>query len=148
MYEENNTPVFRRIIVLALAFVALVVVLWLLVWLIFFRHHNPTNVAPKHKETSQSQSTQSSSSEDNSSNQTPGTTPSTPAPTPGSTPAQTPTSAPAPNNSGTINTPASTTTPNNLANTGPGNVVAPVAVAVVAGSSLYYVRLHRKLRSS
>jgi cytoskeletal protein RodZ len=125
MYEENTVPAWRKILILALAGVAIVAIVWLTVWLIFFHNHNttPTSSHKPSGPSSQQSHTSSNSDSGSSKSSNSSTTPSTSSPATSS---------------------ASTTTPA-LANTGPGNIFAPVVLASVTGSALYYVRLRRKL---
>jgi len=130
MYEANEVSLTRRIVVLTITGVAIVAIVWFTVWFIFFRNHHDTET-PARNRGSQSQ-TEKQSSDTNSSTSS----------------SSSDTNA-ASNSSSTGTTGATsstaTTTPA-LANTGPGNVVAPVAIAVVVGSSLYYVRVIRTAR--
>ena len=134
MYEESETPDYRRLIVFGVAIVLIVAIVWLFVWLIFFR--SSAKVATPHKPaSSQSQSTKSGKSNKQQTSQSSGGSGQ------GSSNAE-----------GQINAPGqnATTTPggassSQLANTGPGNVLVPVGAATVAGSALYYVRLRKKL---
>lgn len=129
MYEQNETPIIRRIALLAVWFILILVVLWFLVWLIFFRHNNAKKTANKPATTqSQSHKTPQSSGASNSgghisSDKT--TQPSSTAP---------------------ASSPAPTDQPGSpqLANTGAGNVAIPVALGTAAGTAFYYVRLRRK----
>lgn len=123
MYEQNDVPVFRRILWLALWFVVILVVLWVAVWLIFFRHADTKKVATPHKTTTTTQQQKSSGT------------------------VATPDSADSSTSSGNPSSGATvpTASPAELANTGPGDVVTPVAVAAVAGSALYYIRTRKKL---
>ena len=131
MYEANEVSLTRRIVVLAITGVAIVAIVWFSVWFIFFRNHH-TSETPARNRSSQSQ-TEKQSSDANSSS-------SSPSNSNGSTG----TNNSAAGQTGTASSTA-TTTPG-LANTGPGNVVAPVVIAVVAGSGLYYVRVLRTTR--
>ena len=125
MYEESN-PFIRRIILLAIGAIVIIAVLWLLVWLIFFRHSNTAKVAPKTKPNS----SQGQVSENH---------PSTP---PSNNSSQNQAQA---NTQGTVSAPgtSSTTTPKQLANTGPGNVFVPIVVATAVGTLVYQLRLRR-----
>lgn len=118
MQTQDVTPVFRRRLWMVLWFMVIAVVLWALVWFIFFRQTSPKISNVRGSNTSQRQSSNSSSSSSSSQ----------------SSASSTPTAS-------------TTTTPSNLANTGAGNVLIPFAVASVAGTVLYYVRLRRKLTS-
>lgn len=126
MYEQNEVPVFRRFLWIALCFIAAIVVTWVLVWLIFFRSSTPkpanTTVKPR-----SSQSTKTPSSPSNSS----------PSNTSDSNPSQ----------PGTVAAPgaSSTTTPTELVNTGAGDLVVPFVGATIIGGGLYYLRLRRKV---
>jgi cytoskeletal protein RodZ len=125
MYEENTVPAWRKIVILAVAGVAIVAIVWLTVWLIFFHNHSTTPASSKKPSSSSSQGSRASSDSESrsSSSSTSSTTP--------------PSSSPSTSS-------ASTSTPT-LANTGPGNVFAPVVFASLTGSALYYIRLRRKL---
>jgi len=137
MYEDTEQPVLRRVLWIVLWFIIVATIAWALIWLVFFRHHNTPNNsgstlhAPQHSQSSgtgtkaQSPSTHSGSSStatNSGSSATPSSTSSTP-------------------------TGSSTTTqgPSTLANTGAGDVFTPFIVASLAGSAVYYVRLHKKL---
>lgn len=130
MYEANEVSLTRRIVVLAITGVAIVAIVWFTVWFIFFRNHH-TSETPASGRNSQSQ-TEKQSSDTNSSSSSSSSDNNT---------------APNSSSSGTTGTASSTaTTTPALANTGPGNVVTPVLVAMVVGSSLYYVRVLRTAR--
>jgi cytoskeletal protein RodZ len=136
MYEDN-VPVFRRILWIALWFVVIIVVLWVLIWLIFFRHHPAeTPTGNNGHTTTQTNPTHQSA-------------PATPTNTP---PSSTGSSNPSSSASGSTGSPAPATSapataPSQLANTGAGDVFIPFAVATLTGSTIYYVRLVRKLRA-
>ena len=132
MYEDNHIHAFRRMALIGLWLLAVLVVAGLLVWLIFFHHDSKGVIKTGEKSGSgHTQTSQPSAS-------TPATIPkpaTTSTPTV-LTPDTTPTSAS-----------PSTTTPSQLANTGPGDLATPILGAVLVGSAVYYVRLHRKLVS-
>jgi cytoskeletal protein RodZ len=121
MYEQGETPTLRRRLWVVLWFVVIVLVLWALVWLLFFRHTAPKVTTLHGSNTSQNQSSNNNANTKNTGSSSTDTT--------------------TPSSSGT------TTTPDGLANAGPGNIWAPFAVASVAGGALYYVRLRKKLLS-
>jgi cytoskeletal protein RodZ len=121
MYEQEEAPTLRRRLWLVMWFVVIALVLWALVWLLFFRH-SPSNKTLHGSNTSQNQTSNNSNSTKTTGGS--GATNST---------------------SGSSNT--TTTTPDNLANTGPGNVAAVVAGSAVAGTTLYYIRLRKKLQA-
>jgi len=123
MYEDD-VPVFRRILWIALWFVVVVAVLWVLVWLIFFRHSTP-KVSTSHKSGNQHSSQ---------SNQPPKAASSG-----GSS------SSTGSGNTETNGSSSTTAQPDELANTGAGDVLVPFVVAGMTGSVLYYVRLRKKL---
>jgi cytoskeletal protein RodZ len=127
MYEQNEAPTLRRRLWLVMWFVIIALVLWALVWLLFFRH-SPSNKTLHGSNTSQNQT---SNSGNHNTPKTGGTS--------GGSPASTSTS-------GSSATPSTTATPDGLANTGPGNVIAVVTSATVAGTLLYYIRLRKKLQ--
>jgi cytoskeletal protein RodZ len=121
MYEQEEAPTLRRRLWLGMWFVIIALVLWALVWLLFFRGSTPDKTLHG-SNTSQNQTSNNSTNTKN---------------TGGSSGTN--------STSGSSNT--ATTTPDNLANTGPGNVVAVVAGSAVAGTALYYVRLRKKLQA-
>lgn len=132
MYEQNDAPMYRRLILIGVAAVVVIALIWVLVWLIFFR--TTTKVAAPHRPaTTQSQSAKSGQSGKNTAPKTSGS----PQSNSGS--------------EGQINAPgqSATTSPGStssqLANTGPGEIFLPVGAAAVAGTALYYVRLRKKL---
>ena len=134
MYETNEVPVARRVIILVLTAIAIIAIVWLTVWLIFFRHPEPAKVTkqkPTATSSQSSQPTKPSSSTSSGSNQSG----SSATPASGSNP----TSPSANQNTSS----ASTTTPA-LANTGPGNVIPPVLAASVLGAGAYHTYLRRK----
>jgi cytoskeletal protein RodZ len=137
MYEDTEQPVLRRILWIVLWFIIVATIAWALIWLVFFRHHNVPNNSgsithtPNHSQSSstgtkvQSPSTHSGSSStatNGGSSAMPPSTSSTPA---GSS--------------------STTQAPSTLANTGAGDIFTPFIVASLAGSVVYYVRLHKKL---
>jgi len=123
MYEDD-VPVFRRILWFALWFIVIVAVLWFLAWLIFFRETAP-------KKSSSNNSGQNHSASNQSPQQKSGPQSNGSSSNSGS--------------SGGTNNKSADTAPNQLANTGAGDVFVPFAVATVAGTAIYYVRLRRKL---
>lgn len=131
MYEQNEVPMFRRILWIVLWFIVAVAVIWVLIWFIFFRDSSPKVVKKPSTATQKSQSTQKK----------PTKTGTTPAPS-----TSTDTGSIGTNQNNATTNPTGTT-PSQLVNTGAGNIVVPFAVASVAGTTIYYVRLRRKLIS-
>lgn len=120
MYAQDETPAFRRRLWMILWFIVVVVVLWTLVWFIFLRDSAPKVSNLKGSNTSQNQSSSSGSNSSSNSSSSKSSTPSSS---------------------------STSTSDQQLANTGAGNVLIPFAVASVAGTALYYIRLRRKLLS-
>lgn len=137
MYEQPDTPVRRRILWLVVWFVAIVAVVAVLGWLLFFRHNAATKTAqpPKPMATQQQPAKPSQTSGPNSSSGQGGT------PGSGSTQPVAPNSTAAPVSPGA---PSSSQQPQQLANTGPGDVITPVVTAVVAGAGGYYLYTRKK----
>lgn len=133
MYEDNHPPLARRILWLGLWFILIVAVAWIAVWLVFFHHSGDTKkvtVQPPKATTGQQTPAGSNAS-------TSGSSGSSSSPSSSST---------APSQSGNaIQSPPSTTAPTQLANTGPGNLILPVTLAVVVGSGMQYIRIRKKL---
>lgn len=115
MFAPTETPRYRQILPVVIWLVAAVLLIWLLLSLVFFRSHSPKAVGPVSKQTQHHESASPAT------NGNPGPTNPTPSPANG--------------------TPS---TPSRLANTGAGDVVVPVVVAVGGGITLYQVRLRRK----
>ena len=152
--NTNRTALLRLIIGVALV----LMIGFLIVWLIFFRHPNNKNTAAsKAAETSQQANQKaaistkssgstgtgtSSSSTTNSSASSAGKTPSS---TTGSTSSQ---SAPASTSQSTTSAATGKTGSSvgntDLSNTGPGDVIGLVAVAIVAGTVLRRYQLARR----
>jgi len=139
MYEQDATPGFRRTAWVVLWFIVVVAVLWALIWLVFFRHTSPKVSTLHGSNTGQSQSSGSSNNKNN--NGTGGSAGSTAQNSNSSSQNSNSSSS----SSSTTANNSATTGPTQLANTGAGNVLVPFAVAGVTGSTLYYVRLRRKL---
>lgn len=145
MYEQDGVPVYRRGLWIVLGFIVAVAVLWLLVWLIFFRHSNP-KVSNLHGSNTnkQSQSHNNQPSSGSSSNKSGSGSGSQNTQQSGSG-TNNGSSSSAGGGSSTPSAPGSQ--PSQLANTGAGDVVVPFVVASAAGGALYYVRLRKKLLS-
>jgi hypothetical protein len=109
-----------------------VAILWLLVWLIFFRTTGKV-VTPHKPATTQSQSAKSGTSSHKQSKPS------------GTAASGSQGQVNAPGQSAVVTPGATGTTPQQLANTGPGDVLLPVAAASAAGIALSYVRLRKKL---
>lgn len=128
MYEDNEQPVLRRVLLTTVWLVIVITIAWATIWLAFFRHNNDSTSqgSLKHQTSQQSSGSKGNKAEKPGNN----------GPSAGST--------------GQSNTPVGTgsTTPQppqTLANTGAGNVFVPFAVASVVGTAVYYVRLRKKL---
>lgn len=132
MYEDNEQPVLRRVLLIIVWLVIIATIAWASIWLTFFRNNSSTN-HNNTKRPSTSQHSQASTSAGNSKTQ-PGSGSST---SPGTT-NQGATSAP--NTGGTTTQP-----PQALANTGAGNVFIPFGAASIIGSAAYYIRLRKRL---
>lgn len=150
MYEDTgNKPGLRRIILMAVWLIVVVAVLWVAIWLIFFRHPAAKKVTAPLKQTTQQQK-QATNSGNNSPTPTSTTTPTSTNPT--APTATTPSSNSATNTQGSSSAPTtgsssatSTTQSSKLANTGAGNMILPALAATVAGGAIYQVRLRKKL---
>ena len=130
MYEDNEQPVLRRVLLIVVWLVIIITIAWATIWIAFFRHDNQTNQGTlKHQTT---QSTQPPSGTSNSKTQTSGNTPNTGSANQGTTST--------PNTSGT-----GSQQPQALANTGAGNVFIPFTAASIIGTTAYYIRLRKKL---
>ena len=129
MYEPQESSVFRRMLWYALWAVAVIAVLWLLVWVIFVR-----DTSPKKTSTNNKSPTSSSTSTNNKK------TPPPPAKSP-TTPSGAQTSTPGDASGSTPSSPA-------LVNTGPGNVAALAAVAAAFGGVAYHLFIRRKVLRS
>lgn len=140
MYEqtESRAAVVRRVLLIGVwlvALVALVALVWLLVWILFFRHHH-TAAPAKNVDTSLHRKSTSAGSSNTSNPALSGQ---------GTGGGANSNSNPATSGAQTNDTHPQTGGQTELANAGAGNVVLPVMVATIAGSSLYYVRLRKKL---
>ena len=131
MYQSNRS-VTRRILWYALWFVVAVAVVWLLVWLLFFRE-------PEEKKVNKTGTSSSATSRPQVSSKPPKTTPPATSATP-ATPPKTDTQSSSPQ-------PAAST-PDKLADTGPGDVLVPVVGAAILGMLLHSMRLRRHLLKS
>lgn len=136
MYDRNRLTVAGRIIWFVVSLLILLGLIWLVLWLFLWRSPQtstsgtqPTKTTQQGTDTSkQSQSTSSGSS----------------VAQPGSTPQST-----------GVTSSTSTTTPaiaspvaqgSSLANTGPGNLVTPVILAMLGGAAYYHVRQRRSIQ--
>jgi cytoskeletal protein RodZ len=116
MYETVRLAHMRRLLPLIVWVLMVIILVWLLAWLLFFR--SPAGVT-KRNPASDKHTAQSGS----------GT----------SKPKTTPTTSGGSNSKDQKNTPAE------LANAGAGNIFIPFVAATFVGSTLYYVRLRRKI---
>lgn len=129
MYDENNPPLARRILWLGLWFILIVAVAWTAVWLVFFHHSNTKKVTIQPPKATTGQQT---ATDNNVSN-------------PGLSNFPSSSSTTQSQSGNATQSPASTNTPTQLANTGPGNLILPVTLAVVVGSGMQYVRIRKRL---
>lgn len=127
MYEQKEMPVWRRVLWIVLGAVVVVAIVWALVWLIFIRDNSPKAPAIHSKDHHQTQTSDTSKSGNATQNNSSSSKQST---QPSGTPSQSSNSS---------------TPPQTLANTGPGNILAPVFITSVVGSTFYYIRLRRKI---
>jgi len=128
MYEDNEQPVLRRALLAIVWLVIIVTIAWASIWLAFFRHDNSqTNQGGlKHATTQHPQSPVTNNKKQGSSGSNTGST-----------------SQGSNSNPNTGNT--SSQQPQTLANTGAGNVFVPFTVATIVGTTVYYIRLRKKL---
>jgi cytoskeletal protein RodZ len=133
MYDqpETQTPLFIRVLWIALWLILIVVVAWVFIWLLFFRHQDTGKISTTKNQPTQQTTTNSGTSKK--SKNTP--------------PANTPSATNTPQTNPTAPTGAAKTaqTPDELANAGAGNIIVPFVAASVVGSAAYYVRLRRKI---
>ena len=168
MYEQNKVSVVGRIVWFIVSVLLLAALVWLVLWLLFWRNANEDTVIDTAKQAGSSavqsgssaiekaiksdSSTASTGSTSTSSTSTSSTAASTATntATTGSTATNTTTQPSSAASSQTTPTTGqtsstSTTTPSaELANTGSGDLVMPVAFAVAGGAVFYHVRLRRK----
>lgn len=137
MYDTEE-PVLRRVLAIILWAVVIVAVVWAVIWFVFFRGHSQpaNNGGLTHKGTTSQ----------NNQNKSQGQKPQSP--TQPSTSSGSSSSSQTANNAGSsLQSGGSSAAqgPTQLANTGAGDIFAPFALATVAGSTVYYIRLRRKL---
>jgi cytoskeletal protein RodZ len=145
MYEQNEVPVFRRIVWLVLWFVVIIAVIWLLVWFIFFRSPSSEKSGTEsNKNGSTSQGVQDTATNgSSSSSDTSGTTPgSSSSQSSGSSSSSSSSESPSTSTNSTATTGQQ---PNELVNTGAGDIIVPFVAATFIGSTLYYIRTAKKL---
>lgn len=142
MYEQNEPMIFRRILWIVLGCVLIVALLWVIVWFIFFRHHDDTSSklptpsasqgqqVPSSQGKSTNQKSSGSSKTENGSTATPNAPSASTSATGTSTPATT--------------SPTTNSSSSELANTGAGDVITPFIVAVTVGTGGYYLYQRRK----
>jgi cytoskeletal protein RodZ len=133
VYEQNDVPMFRRILLIGLAAIAVIVVLWAVLWLLFIRSDGKAKTPTSHKTTT-SQSRKSSDSSKSTASAPAGSSIAAP----GNSSTQSSTSAQS-------SIPTSSTAPTELVNTGAGSLVVPFVVASVAGTTFYYIRTRKQL---
>ena len=141
MYEqpEPGTLVFRRILWIVLGFIAILAVVWTLIWFFFVKGHTDDVAQTKEKLTSHAKDEKNKSNDaksDASDKQVANnndTTQSNPSAV-----------TPAPQTNGAV---SGQPGPTRLADAGAEHVFLPVVFAVVAGTSISYVRVLRKSTS-
>jgi hypothetical protein len=153
MYEPtaDRASALRRIITVALILAVIVAVVWVSAWLLFFRDSQSSNKSSD--KGLQTQQAPHKSDRPSANTSTPNSGSSSPSNTQ-------PSGGQASGGTGAANTPApptavggsgaaggDTSQPSQLADTGAGDVLLPVAAAAAAGTGLYYIRLHRKLNA-
>lgn len=135
MYEQNKVSIIGRIIWLLISLLIIVGLVWFLLWLFVWRNGNDVKpIKTTQPNISTSQSTSGSST-------TPATSTKSVAPSTNSQSANTASST-GETSSTYTNVPAGS-----LANTGPGNLIAPIALAFAGGTVYYHIRLRRKVQS-
>lgn len=170
MYEQNRVSVVGRVLWFLVSLLILAALVWFVLWLLFWRSPKVDKAANTAVGTTQNV-VQSGSSVIEKAINTPTNkqstdTTSSSAPTSGtgttqsSTQTQTPTSSTGTTESAGTSTPATsktasgqtsstaTQTPSTtteLANTGAGDVLLPVAAAILGASAYYHIRLRRKV---
>jgi len=131
MYEDKKAPLIGRIIWLAVAILAIIAVVWFVLWLFIFRSSG-SDTTSKDNGSTQSVSESTSGS---------------------AVPSQSDTSESATSNtskssftSGSTSSTSTTepTTTGTLANTGPESFWAPALIAVAGGTVYYQARLRRR----
>jgi cytoskeletal protein RodZ len=129
MYEDNEQPVLRRVLLIIVWLVIIITIAWAVIWIAFFRQDNQTtskngvshhtqstsNTGDSKTRTQSSSSGSSTGSSSQSTTKTPSTDSTTPQP------------------------------PQALANTGAGNVFIPFIAGSVVGTAAYYVYVRKKL---
>jgi len=131
MYEDKKAPLIGRIIWLAVAILAIIAVVWFVLWLFIFRGSGSDTTS---KDNGSTQSVSESTS---------GSTVPSQSDASGSATSNTSESSSASGNASSTSTtePAAAST---LANTGPESFWAPALLAVAGGTVFYQVRLRRR----
>jgi cytoskeletal protein RodZ len=134
MYEQadSRAVIIRRIIWLALWLIVILAVVWALVWFVFIRGHSST-AAKKSGDTLKSHVQNTTGTTKSSDDKHTGSDTGT------SSQQQTA-------DTGRSGSSTDTPQPTQLVNTGAGNVVVPVVVAMISGGVAYQVYLRRKYR--
>lgn len=129
MYEDKKAPLIGRIIWLAVAILAIIAVVWFVLWLFIFRSSGSDTTSKGNGSTQSVSESTSGSSVPSQSNTSEATTEGTGDSSSGNT-SSTATTQPA--------------TAGTLANTGPESFWAPALLAVAGGTVFYQVRLRRR----
>lgn len=134
MYEQPKTSAAGRLVWFIISLLIIAGIVWLILWFFFWREPSSDTTPSKDTgKTSQQTGNTGSSSTKNTSGSTSSSTNGS------SSNTSTPTS---------LGAVAEETTPaTTLANTGPGDVVTPVMIAVAGGIVFYQVRLRRRFVS-
>lgn len=141
MYEQPKTSAVGRIVWFIISLLIIAGIVWLILWFFFWRQPSAkTTETSKGTTQSTKQSGSSTSSDKGSSSSSAGSSSSS---TTGSS--SMPTSlgqVVEETSSGTGTSPTTT-----LVNTGPGDIVTPIVVAVIGGVAFYQIRLRRRFVS-
>lgn len=167
MYDRSRLTVVGRIIWFIVSLLIFIGLVWLVLWFFFWRSPEPTDTTSDQATSSQeskesgnenrsssesasgtsgSSTSSDSSSTDSNSNGTTSST-STEAPAQGTASSDSGTASSVDTATTSDSTATTSQADGELANVGPGSLVTPVAIAVVAGATYYHVRQRRRLLS-
>lgn len=145
MYEQNNISWVSRLIWLVISLAVIVGIVWLLLWLLFWRGNDTAEISTNEPTTSGVVESDDSTGTDTEAADTSSTESASGVTTDSTADSATTSSASSEGHtSSTSTTTPALAQPTELADTGPGEFIAPIALAV-AGSTVYYqIRLRRK----